>query len=146
MATPTSEPTGDDPSRDAPDAYLTSGEEVFWSEPREARQLQPFDGSEPRGLLGLRLDPPAIGQSFGLGGRNIDLVVVTPVDPRQSVRDGLPALPLDVHLLLPPEEWDPGRPPDPAALRLIGRGKLVASLGAARATDASMIRMNGPRR
>jgi len=130
-----------------PLCYLTSGEETFWSEPRACWSLGTATGPDPeRRLLVLRIDPPAIGQGFGLGGQDIDTVVVTPLNRASSV-DPLSLLPLDVHLLLLRTPW----PADRTGLGrddlwLVGRGKLVASRSAAERTDRWMQEANGPRR
>ena len=134
MSTPTSE---------APACWLTSGEEPFWAEPRAAWRLGVAAGPDPhRALLVLRIDPPAIGQGFGLGGRDVDEIVVTPVSPSDSV-DPL-RLPVDVHLLLPARPWSPevqrlGR----ADLRLVSRARLVSTRSQAEAVERRMRRAVG---
>lgn len=147
MSTPTSEQRWDPLAGDLaePTCFLTSGEEVFWSQPRAAWRLGVAAGPDPqRSLLVLRIDPPAIGQRFGLGGEDVREVVVTAVTRRDSV-DPL-RLPVDVHLLLPRRPWAPevdrlGE----ADLWLVSRGKLVSTWSEAEAVDRSMQRMNGPR-
>ena len=134
MSTPTSED---------PTCWLTSGEEPFWAEPRAARRLGVAAGPDPhRTLLVLRIDPPAIGQGFGLGGEDVDEIVVTPVDPRDSV-DPL-RMPVDVHLLLPARPWSPdvtrlGR----GDLRLVSRARLVSTRSQAEAVERRMRRAVG---
>jgi hypothetical protein len=128
-----------------PTCWLTSGEEVFWSQPRAAWRLGVAAGPDPhRALLVLRIDPPAIGQRFGLGGEDVHEVVVTPVTPRDSV-DPL-RLPVDVHLLLPRRPWtadvDRFASED---LWLVSRGRLVATRSQAEVVDRRMQRANGPR-
>lgn len=128
-----------------PDCFLTSGEEVFWSQPRAAWRLGVAAGPDPhRSLLVLRIDPPAIGQRFGLGGEDVREIVVTPVTRRDSVDPLRP--PVDVHLLLPRRPWTPDVDRlGEADLSLVGRGKLVSTWAEAEAVDRSMQRMNGPR-
>ncbi len=95
-------------------------------------------------LLVLRLDPPAIGQSFGRGGEDIDTIVVTPVSRAVSLG---PPFPVDVHVLLPREPWAPARTSlGSDDLQLVARAKLVGSLEEAQTRDRAMQRMNGPRR
>jgi hypothetical protein len=149
VSTPTSESEGrwDPLAGDLadPTCFLTSGEEVFWAQPRAAWRLGVAAGPDPhRSLLVLRIDPPAIGQRFGLGGEDVSEVVVTPVSPRDSV-DPL-RLPVDVHLLLPRRPWTPDvERLGEADLSLVGRAKLVSTWSQAEALDRRMQRMNGPR-
>jgi hypothetical protein len=148
VSTPTSERRWDPLAGDLaePTCFLTSGEDVFWSQPRAAWRLGVAAGPDPhRSLLVLRIDPPAIGQGFGLGGEDVREVVVTPVTPRDSV-DPL-RLPVDVHLLLPRRPWSPGTERlEREDLRLVSRARLVSTWSQAQALDRSMQRMNGPRR
>jgi hypothetical protein len=120
---------------------MSSGEAVSWSQPRACRSLGVVPGPA-RPLLGLAIDPPVIGQPYGLGGEDIEQIVVTPVNPRHSV-DPL-TLPTDVHVLLPRAPFDPSAGPLGATdLRNIARAKLLATREEAEALDASMRRMNG---
>jgi hypothetical protein len=149
VSTPTSESEGRwDPlagDLEDPACFLTSGEEVFWSQPRAAWRLGVAAGPDPqRALLVLRIDPPAIGQPFGLGGDDVREIVVTPVTPRDSV-DPL-RLPVDVNLLLLRRPWTPELERlDRADLWLVSRGKLVSTWSQAEAVDRRMQRANGPR-
>ncbi|MCA1698355.1 MAG: hypothetical protein LC790_05390, partial [Actinobacteria bacterium] len=55
-----------------PLCFLTSGEEVFWSQPRACWLLGRGRGPKlAREHLALAIDPPAVGQGFGLGGEDI---------------------------------------------------------------------------
>jgi hypothetical protein len=123
---------------------MSSGEAVSWSEPRACRPLGIVRGPA-RPLLGLHIDPPVIGQPYGLGGEDIHEIVVTPVNPRHSV-DPL-TLPTDVHVLLLDRPFDPAEGElGSGDLRNIARARLLRTRGEAEALDASMQRMNGPRR
>jgi hypothetical protein len=94
-------------SQDEPFCWLSSGEDVFWSEPRACDRLATLEGPEGRGVLVLRIDPPAIGQPFGTG-EDIDVVAVAPALTGLSVAP-LSPLPFDVHILLFQDGWTPGR-------------------------------------
>jgi hypothetical protein len=128
------------PSPDEPACWLTSGEEPFWAEPRAAWRLGVAEGPDPhRALLALRIDPPAIGQGFGLGGEDIEQIVVTPVSRSDSV-DPL-RLPVEVHLLLPREPWSPGvERLGRDDLRLVSRARLVSTRSQAAAVHRRMQR------
>ena len=128
-----------------PVCFLTSGEEVFWSQPRACWVLGRARGPDPeRDLLILTIDPPAIGQRFGRGGEDIGTLVVTPTARGQKLGD-LDSLPVDVHLLLLRTPWARRPVLGRDELELVGRGKLVQSWGQAVAEDRTMQRMNGPR-
>jgi hypothetical protein len=148
VSTPTSEPRWDPLAGDLadPDTYLTSTEDLTWSQPRAAWRRGVADGPDPdRKLLVLTIDPPAVGQQFGLGGDDVHQIVVTPVDPKDSV-DPL-VVPVDVHILLPRERWTPAVQRYASGdLRNVARGRLVATWEQAEQLDRSLQRMNGPRR
>jgi hypothetical protein len=139
VSTPTSDP-------DPPVCFLTSGDDVFWSEPRACRPLGATTVSGPeRSILALQVDPPAIGQRFGRGGDDIGVLAVSPAHEGDSV-DPLGELPVEVHLLLP-EQPCRGETAELRRenLRHVGRGTLVATREEAEAKDASLQRANGPR-
>jgi hypothetical protein len=148
VSTPTSETRWDPLAGDLadPDCYLTSTEDVTWSQPRAAWRRGVVAGPDPaRALLVLAIDPPAVGQPFGLGGDDVRQIVVTPVDPQDSV-DPL-RLPVDVHILLPRTPWTPAVERYASGeLRNVARGRLVASWEQAEQLDRALQRMNGPRR
>lgn len=148
MSTPTSDnrSTGEELEGGEPQFWLTSGEEVFWSEPRACRVLGVTSvDAPPREVLVIAIEPPAIGQAFGLGGEDVEVLAVSPAHAGKSLTPR-PELPMDVHLLLVDEPWDG----DADALtrddlRLVGRGRLVSDREQAGALDSSMRRMHGPR-
>ena len=148
MSIRTSETTRRDAdSSEEPLCYLTSADEVFWSQPRACRALGTTVVWDPRReMLVVRINPPAIGQAFGLGGEDTDVLAVSPAHTGDSI-EPLSPLPLDVHLLLLKIPWL-GRADDLRRedLRPVGRGRLVATSAEAEALDRSMQRMHGPRR
>jgi hypothetical protein len=131
-------------SEEEPLCWLSSGEDVFWSEPRACHHLATLAGPEGRGILVLRIDPPAVGQGFGTG-KDIDVVAVTPAQTGLSV-EPLSPLPFDVHILLFRDGWTPARSNvSRDELWHVSRGRLMPSRSAAEALDRQMQRMNGPR-
>jgi hypothetical protein len=129
-----------------PQFWLTSGEEVFWSEPRACRVLgaTSVDGP-PREVLVIAIEPPAIGQAFGLGGEDVEVLAVSPAHADKSLSPR-PELPMDVHILLLDKLWSgPADRLSRQDLRLVGRGRLVAEREQAEALDSSMQAMHGPR-
>lgn len=130
----------------APAFFLTSGEDTFWSEPRACWPLSTVPGPDPaRGILVMIIDPPAIGQGFGLGGEDITTTAVTPRHEGRSINP-LSSLPMEVHILLfkKPSHADQ-RDLGVDDLRPVAWGKLVPTREEAEANDASMQHMNGPR-
>jgi hypothetical protein len=129
---------------DEPLCWLSSGEDVFWSEPRACHRLATLEGPGGRGVLVLRIEPPAIGQRFGTG-EDIDVVAVAPAQTGLSVAP-LSPLPFDVHILLFQDGWTPARRSvSRDELRHVSRGRLMPSRSAAEALDRQMQRMHGPR-
>jgi hypothetical protein len=127
-----------------PLCWLSSGEDVFWSEPRACYRLASLEGPNGRDVLVLRIYPPAIGQAFGCG-QDIEVIAVTPAHTGLSV-EPLSPLPFDVHVLLFHDRWTADRRSvSPEDLRHVSRGKLMPSRSAAEALDREMQRMNGPR-
>jgi hypothetical protein len=59
-----------------PDFYLASSEGYEMEEPRKCKRLKRLC-SESRGdLLLIQIEPPLIGQKYGLGRKDIDIVVI----------------------------------------------------------------------
>jgi hypothetical protein len=63
---------------DDPDFYLSSSEGYDLEEPRRCWIVKRVRTTTRDDLLLLRVDPPIIGQRYGLGGRDIDEVIVAP--------------------------------------------------------------------
>lgn len=59
-----------------PDFYLASSEGYAMEEPRACWRLRRLASDVRDDLLLIRIDPPVIGQPFGLGARDIDEVIV----------------------------------------------------------------------
>ncbi len=74
-----------------PDFYLASTEGYDLEEPRKCWKIRRLSTPDRDDLLLIRIDPPLIGQKYGLGGRDIDRVIVA------SRHKG--------HTLFPITEW-----------------------------------------
>lgn len=59
-----------------PDFYLASTEGYDLEEPRKCWKVRRLSTSDRDDLLLIRIDPPLIGQKYGLGGCDIDCVIV----------------------------------------------------------------------
>lgn len=92
-----------------PDFYLASTEGYDLEEPRRCWRVKQLTTDGRNDLLLVKIDPPLIGQKYGLGGRNIDLVLIA---PRQEGASLFPIneWPLYVHvarlLIENPEDRD----------------------------------------
>jgi hypothetical protein len=61
-----------------PDFYLASTEGYDLEEPRRCWRVKQLTTDSRNDLLLVKIDPPLIGQKYGLGGRDIDLVLIAP--------------------------------------------------------------------
>lgn len=61
---------------DRPDFYLASSEGYRLEEPRSCKRIKRVSSDSRDDLLLVKVDPPLIGQSYGLGGRDIDILLV----------------------------------------------------------------------
>jgi hypothetical protein len=59
-----------------PDFFLASSEGYGLEEPRKSYRLRRIAGRSGDDYLLVRVDPPISGQRYGLGGQNIDRVVL----------------------------------------------------------------------
>jgi hypothetical protein len=63
---------------DNPDFFLASSEGYRLEEPRSCKRIKRVRSDNRDDLLLVKVEPPLIGQPYGLGGRDIDtLLVVT---------------------------------------------------------------------
>jgi len=60
-----------------PDFYLTSTESDILKQPRKCYIIKKFKAEKREGFLLIKIDPPIIGQNFGLGGNDIDYVALS---------------------------------------------------------------------
>ena len=65
-------------TNDQPDFYLASTESSALGEPRKAWRVKRLRGDDRDDYLLIRIDPPIIGQPFGLGAKDINMVIVAP--------------------------------------------------------------------
>jgi hypothetical protein len=61
---------------DKPDFYLVSIEGYREGEPRSCKRIKRMRSDHRDDFLLIRVEPPLIGQSFGLGGEDIDTLAV----------------------------------------------------------------------
>lgn len=61
---------------DSPDFFLASSEVYRLEEPRSCRRIKRMRSDSRDDLLLVRVEPPLVGQPYGLGGRDIDTVLV----------------------------------------------------------------------
>ena len=59
-----------------PDFYLASSEGYELEEPRRCWHIKLLVTDKRKDLLLIRIDPPIIGQKYGLGDRDLDVVLV----------------------------------------------------------------------
>jgi hypothetical protein len=61
-----------------PDFYLTSSDSDTFEEPRKCFQIKRLCSETRDDLMLIRIDPPLIGQPYGLGGEDIyKMIIVT---------------------------------------------------------------------
>ncbi len=61
---------------DNPDFFLASSEGYRMEEPRSCKQIKRLRSDTRDDLLLVKIEPPLIGQSYGLGGHDIDTLLV----------------------------------------------------------------------
>lgn len=61
-----------------PDFYIASTEGYEMEEPHSCWAVKRMAMEQGRDLLLTRIDPPLVGQKYGLGDRDVDLVLITP--------------------------------------------------------------------
>jgi len=83
-----------------PDFYLASTEGYGLEEPRRCWRIKRLATQGRDHLLLVRIDPPLIGQKYGMGGRDIDLVLVA-TRHRGASLFSVDAWPAYVHVARP---------------------------------------------
>jgi hypothetical protein len=63
-------------SNTSPDFYLASSEGYNLAEPRKCFRIKRLRGDARDDYLLIHIDPPIIGQQYGLGGKDISEVIV----------------------------------------------------------------------
>ena len=61
---------------DRPDFFLASSEGYRLDEPRRCKRIKRVHSDSRADLLLVKVEPPLIGQPYGLGGRDIDTLLV----------------------------------------------------------------------
>ena len=59
-----------------PDFFLASSEGYHMEEPRSCQRIKRLRSSNRDDLLLVKIEPPLIGQPFGLGARDIDTLII----------------------------------------------------------------------
>jgi len=77
--------------RGKPDFYIASSEGYDMQEPREAWFIERVKTQYHDDWMWVAINPPIIGQKYGLGGKDIDTVMILPRHKGMS--------------LFPPNEW-----------------------------------------
>ena len=92
-----------------PDFYLASTDSYELGAPRRCWRVKRLATDNRNDLLLIRIEPPLIGQKYGLGPRDIDLVLVAPRHQGGSLFP-INEWPLYVHVARPlienPEDRD----------------------------------------
>src|SRR4029453_1260160 len=78
---PTAERAGSQPGvlrryMQNPDFFLASSESYQLMEPRSCKRIKQVHSDNRDDLLLVKVKPPLIGQLYGLGGRNIDTLLI----------------------------------------------------------------------
>lgn len=61
-----------------PDFYLASSEGYGLESPRGCKRVKRMISTSQNDLMLIEIDPPLIGQKYGLGGRDINHVIISP--------------------------------------------------------------------
>ena len=61
---------------DQPDFYIASSEGYDMEVPRRCFRIKRLRSNNRDDLLLMRIDPPLVGQKFGLGAKDIDVVLI----------------------------------------------------------------------
>ena len=69
----------------SPDFYLASSEGYSLENPRACRVIKRLKGDQRNDYLLVSIDPPLVGQPFGLGGTDLDQVIVAPRHEGESL-------------------------------------------------------------
>jgi len=83
-----------------PDFYLASSEGYGMQNPRRAFRLKRIGGDHRDDYLLIRIDPPLIGQTYGLGGEDVYEVIVATRSLSESLFP-IERWPAFVHVALP---------------------------------------------
>jgi len=83
-----------------PDFYLASSEGYGMEEPRRGFVIRRLRGDHRDDYLLARIEPPVIGQRFGMGGRDIDHVILATRHAGESLFP-IQHWPVFVHVVRP---------------------------------------------
>lgn len=90
-----------------PDFYLASTESSRFEQPRRCKRLKRLRLENRDDLLLIEIEPPLIGQDFGLGANDIHIVAIAPRDKADSLFP-IKVWPVYVHVarILSPSPMD----------------------------------------
>lgn len=81
----------------SPDFYLASSEGYDMEEPRKCYQIKRLHGDKRDDYLLIKIDPPLIGQNYGLGSQDIDKVIIA-TRYKADLLFPIKNWPVDVHV------------------------------------------------
>lgn len=70
---------------DNPDFYLSSSESYQFENPRRCKIVRPVRTQDRDDLFIIQIDPPIIGQKYGIGDKDIDFILVTTRHKEDSI-------------------------------------------------------------
>lgn len=62
--------------KNIPDFYLASSDGYYMDEPRKCYQIKRLQGDKRKDYMLINVDPPFIGQNYGLGGQDFNTVLI----------------------------------------------------------------------
>jgi len=92
--------------------FMTSSEIEFLRPVRRAKVIERRKYGSGKDWLLVEIDPSLIGQRFGLGGKDVTRLLITPRHKGDSLFP-ISSWPVYVHVALPPELSEPGEDAQP---------------------------------
>lgn len=105
------------------DFYLASTEGYGLEQPRACRRIRRLEGRAADAYLLVEIDPPLIGQRYGLGDRDVDRVILATRHAGQSLFP-VSEWPLFVHVALPKSDLANVTTLDAGEAKLIAWGEI----------------------
>ncbi|HYD34965.1 MAG TPA: hypothetical protein VD999_02765 [Vitreimonas sp.] len=89
------------PSKIEPDFFLASSEGYDLEEPKKCYKLRRVSNENRDDMLLVKVEPPLVGQGYGLGGKDVDTLLIIPRHVGASLFP-INEWPLYVHVALVP--------------------------------------------